>query len=170
MAGFDVRKKGGDVMRRTALLIALFALSCLASFADYYTWNYEENFAKVMSHRNCSIKNGELDETALLLALYYTPDIKTLCLIQIAGNNVAFDFTDKRNYIVVQKTVISEKIKFTVFPHPRGRKDVVMVKDAERFIKLLKSTDQLHISLPVCGKGTETFDFYFGDYPLEWEY
>lgn len=155
-------------MRRAALLFALFALSCLAAFADEHTWNYEENLAKVMSHPNYTSKNGELVGTALIIGLFYDNDLKTLCLIQIVGDNAAFDFTDKRNYIYVRKTSISDKTKFTVLPHPKGRKDVVIVKDAEKFVELLKSTEQLHISLPVFGNGTETFDFYFGDYPLEW--
>lgn len=155
-------------MRRVALLFAFFALSYLAVFADEHTWNYEENLAKVMSHPNYKERDGELVGSALIIGLYYDKELKTLCLLQIAGDDVAFDFTDKRNYIVVRKTVISEKTKFTVLPHPKGRKDVVIVKDAEKFVELLKSTEQLHISLPVFGNGTETFDFYFGDYPLEW--
>ena len=155
-------------MRRSALLFALFALSFLAVFADEHTWNYEENLAKVMSHPNYKERDGELVGSALIIALYYDNDLKTLCLLQIAGDDVAFDFTNKRDYIVVRKTVISDTLKFKVLPHPKGRKDVVMVKDAQRFVDMLKSTDQLRISLPVCGNGTETFDFYFGDYPLDW--
>ena len=150
-------------MKKLALILLLSLMSLGASAEG---WEYDNNKAIIVS-----IPTYEWgDEGTSLSMMVCDTQSKNgdAVLLYLYGDVIDFDFRPKQQYIVVSFFDHKKDTRWRIRSFESDGHTFLAIVDSANFIKRLRNSQTISITLPVYEQGTHTFSFSAYGYPLDW--
>ena len=151
-------------MRKIAIILIMCATS-LVAMAD--GWQYGSGIAVVNSSEEYF--SNDFDNPTFMRIIVSTDNENLdIVMVGVEGYQPNYHFRRNQEYVVADFDGIQSKWAIEKVNIDEKPVQYFYIKEATKFIEVLKKYDYFTITLPLLFNGNTTFHFYTNGYPLDW--